>query len=119
MTQRKFCAVFMRGGTSKAIMFHARDLPAARDEWDGIFLAAMGSPDPTAGNSTAWAATPFIGFVSPAQDAPALSGETLPASAADRRLRVRVIAGELRLRRSAQALGWIEPLEAVQPCSCP
>ncbi|MBE0621641.1 MAG: hypothetical protein IH605_13695, partial [Burkholderiales bacterium] len=28
MTQRKFPAVFMRGGTSKAIMFHARDLPA-------------------------------------------------------------------------------------------
>jgi 2-methylaconitate isomerase len=46
MTQRKFPAVFMRGGTSKAIMFHARDLPAARDEWDAIFLSAMGSPDP-------------------------------------------------------------------------
>ena len=46
MTQRKFPAVFMRGGTSKAIMFHARDLPAARDAWDAIFLAAMGSPDP-------------------------------------------------------------------------
>ena len=46
MTQRKFPAVFMRGGTSKAIMFHARDLPAARAEWDAIFLSAMGSPDP-------------------------------------------------------------------------
>ncbi|MGP1679599.1 MAG: 2-methylaconitate cis-trans isomerase PrpF family protein [Burkholderiales bacterium] len=46
MTQRKFPAVFMRGGTSKAIMFHARDLPAAREEWDAIFLSAMGSPDP-------------------------------------------------------------------------
>ena len=46
MTQRKFPAVFMRGGTSKAIMFHARDLPAARSEWDAIFLSAMGSPDP-------------------------------------------------------------------------
>jgi 2-methylaconitate isomerase len=46
MTQRKYPAVFMRGGTSKAIMFHARDLPAARDEWDAIFLSAMGSPDP-------------------------------------------------------------------------
>lgn len=46
MTLRKFPAVFMRGGTSKAIMFHARDLPAARDEWDAIFLAVMGSPDP-------------------------------------------------------------------------
>jgi 2-methylaconitate cis-trans-isomerase PrpF len=39
-------AVFMRGGTSKAIMFHARDLPADRHQWDPIFLAAMGSPDP-------------------------------------------------------------------------
>jgi 2-methylaconitate isomerase len=39
-------AVFMRGGTSKAIMFHARDLPADRAAWDAIFTAAMGSPDP-------------------------------------------------------------------------
>jgi 2-methylaconitate cis-trans-isomerase PrpF len=46
MTQQKFPAVFMRGGTSKAIMFHARDLPAARSQWDAIFLSAMGSPDP-------------------------------------------------------------------------
>src|SRR5277367_2811243 len=40
-----FPAVFMRGGTSRAIMFHAKDLPR-REEWDPIFLAAMGSPDP-------------------------------------------------------------------------
>ncbi len=39
-------AVFMRGGTSKAIMFHARDLPPDRADWDPIFLAAIGSPDP-------------------------------------------------------------------------
>jgi 2-methylaconitate cis-trans-isomerase PrpF len=38
-------AVFMRGGTSRAVMFHARDLPD-RSAWDPIFLAAMGSPDP-------------------------------------------------------------------------
>src|ERR1044072_2672083 len=38
-------AAFMRGGTSRAIMFHARDLPD-RSEWDSIFLSAMGSPDP-------------------------------------------------------------------------
>jgi 2-methylaconitate cis-trans-isomerase PrpF len=36
----------MRGGTSKAIMFHAKDLPADREAWDPIFLAALGSPDP-------------------------------------------------------------------------
>ena len=46
MTQKKYPAVFMRGGTSKAIMFHARDLPADRAAWDAIFLSAMGSPDP-------------------------------------------------------------------------
>jgi 2-methylaconitate cis-trans-isomerase PrpF len=38
-------AVFMRGGTSKALIFHARDLPKDRAEWDAIFLSAMGSPD--------------------------------------------------------------------------
>lgn len=38
-------AVFMRGGTSRAVMFHTRDLPE-RAAWDPIFLAAMGSPDP-------------------------------------------------------------------------
>ena len=46
MAQKKYPAVFMRGGTSKAIMFHARDLPAERAAWDAIFLSAMGSPDP-------------------------------------------------------------------------
>ena len=43
--RKKLPAVFMRGGTSKAIVFHQRDLPADRAEWDAIFLAAMGSPD--------------------------------------------------------------------------
>jgi 2-methylaconitate cis-trans-isomerase PrpF len=38
-------AVFMRGGTSRAVMFHRKDLPD-RTMWDPIFLAAMGSPDP-------------------------------------------------------------------------
>ncbi len=38
-------AVFMRGGTSRAVMFQASDLPD-RAAWDPIFLAAMGSPDP-------------------------------------------------------------------------
>jgi 2-methylaconitate cis-trans-isomerase PrpF len=39
-------AVFMRGGTSKALVFHARDLPFERAARDRIFLSAMGSPDP-------------------------------------------------------------------------
>ena len=46
MTTITLPAVFMRGGTSKAVMFHQRDLPAERAEWDRLFLAAMGSPDP-------------------------------------------------------------------------
>jgi len=46
MALTRYPAVFMRGGTSKAIMFHARDLPAQRAAWDAIFLSAMGSPDP-------------------------------------------------------------------------
>lgn len=41
----RYRAAFIRGGTSKALVFHARDLPADRAEWDGIFLKAMGSPD--------------------------------------------------------------------------
>ena len=46
MKQRKIPAVFMRGGTSKAIIFNRADLPEDRSEWDAIFLAAIGSPDP-------------------------------------------------------------------------
>lgn len=42
---RRFKAAFIRGGTSKALVFHARDLPADRAEWDAIFLACLGSPD--------------------------------------------------------------------------
>ena len=44
--QRRIQAVFVRGGTSRALVFHRRDLPEARADWDPIFLAALGSPDP-------------------------------------------------------------------------
>ncbi len=47
MQQNKLPAVFMRGGTSKAIVLHARDLPADRNAWEPIFLSLMGSPDPS------------------------------------------------------------------------
>ncbi|MCC6534439.1 MAG: PrpF family protein [Burkholderiales bacterium] len=47
MKQLKLPAVFMRGGTSKAIVFQQKDLPAERALWDDIFLAAIGSPDPS------------------------------------------------------------------------
>ncbi|MCX5592567.1 2-methylaconitate cis-trans isomerase PrpF family protein [Alcaligenes endophyticus] len=46
MKQKSIPAVFMRGGTSKALMVHKRDLPADQDAWADIFTAAMGSPDP-------------------------------------------------------------------------
>lgn len=39
-------AIFMRGGTSRGLYFNRADLPADRDLWDGILLAAFGSPDP-------------------------------------------------------------------------
>ena len=44
--QRRVRAVFVRGGTSRALVFHRRDLPELREAWDAIFLAALGSPDP-------------------------------------------------------------------------
>ena len=46
MKQLKIPAEFMRGGTSNAVVFNAKDLPADRAQWDEIFLAAIGSPDP-------------------------------------------------------------------------
>ena len=46
MKQRKIPAVYMRGGTSRCLVFHDRDLPPAGPARDAILLAALGSPDP-------------------------------------------------------------------------
>jgi 2-methylaconitate isomerase len=46
MTQRAVPAVFVRGGTSKGLLFHAADLPTDPVERDRLLLAALGSPDP-------------------------------------------------------------------------
>src|SRR5438128_9466385 len=46
MTQRRVRAVYMRGGTSRCLVFHERDLPAPGPERDAILSAALGSPDP-------------------------------------------------------------------------
>lgn len=46
MKQLRLRAVFMRGGTSKAVMLRAADLPAERELWAPIFLGVIGSPDP-------------------------------------------------------------------------
>lgn len=42
----KIRCVYMRGGTSKAVIFHEKDLPADRSVWPRLFLKVMGSPDP-------------------------------------------------------------------------
>src|SRR5262244_617826 len=46
MSQRKIRAVYMRGGTSRCLVFHEADLPPAGAERDRVLLAALGSPDP-------------------------------------------------------------------------
>ena len=46
MSQIALRAVFVRGGTSKGLFFHRRDLPEERAAWDALFLSALGSPDP-------------------------------------------------------------------------
>ncbi|KAH6988186.1 PrpF protein [Ilyonectria sp. MPI-CAGE-AT-0026] len=45
-TQNSLPAAYYRGGTSRAIFFHDKDLPADRSKWDSIFLGSIGSPDP-------------------------------------------------------------------------
>lgn len=45
MDQQKIPCVYMRGGTSKALFFHEKDLPNNRMLWPEIFLKAMGTPD--------------------------------------------------------------------------
>lgn len=47
MSQQGLRAVYVRGGTSRALVFRAEDLPKNRGAWDPIFLAALGSPDPS------------------------------------------------------------------------
>lgn len=46
MDQAFIPAVFMRGGSSKGVFFHAKHLPADRARQDPIFLSVLGSPDP-------------------------------------------------------------------------
>jgi len=51
MIIREVPAVYMRGGTSRALMFHRHDLPEATADdgyaaWKDLFLKAIGSPDP-------------------------------------------------------------------------
>jgi len=43
---RKIPAVYMRGGTSKGLIFHEKHLPKDRNLRDRVILSAYGSPDP-------------------------------------------------------------------------
>lgn len=45
MYMSKYPCVYMRGGTSKAVFFHKKDLPSDELLWDNIFLKLMGTPD--------------------------------------------------------------------------
>ena len=45
MYMKKYPCVYMRGGTSKAVFFHEKDLPEDKNLWDEIFLKVMGTPD--------------------------------------------------------------------------
>jgi 2-methylaconitate cis-trans-isomerase PrpF len=46
MARLKIPAVFVRGGTSKGVFFHERDLPKDAALRDRVILQALGSPDP-------------------------------------------------------------------------
>jgi 2-methylaconitate isomerase len=46
MRNMRLRAAFMRGGTSKAVIFRRKDLPTDPRLWDAIFLQVIGSPDP-------------------------------------------------------------------------
>lgn len=43
--QKKYPCVYMRGGTSKGVFFHEKDLPGDKAVWPELFLKVMGSPD--------------------------------------------------------------------------
>ncbi|MEG1774385.1 MAG: PrpF domain-containing protein [Oscillospiraceae bacterium] len=45
MYMKKYPCVYMRGGTSKAVIFQQKDLPADQSLWDDLFLKVMGTPD--------------------------------------------------------------------------
>lgn len=44
--QRRLPAAYYRGGTSRAVIFKAQDLPPDRARWAAIFRGVIGSPDP-------------------------------------------------------------------------
>jgi 2-methylaconitate isomerase len=71
MTVSRIPAVFMRGGTSKGVFFHARDLPSQPRLRDALLLRVIGSPDPyarhTDGMGGATSSTSKVVIVSPSR----------------------------------------------------
>jgi 2-methylaconitate cis-trans-isomerase PrpF len=71
--QVKIPAVYMRGGTSKAVFFHEKDLPDDPDVRDRVILAAYGSPDPNRrqidGMGGAVSTTSKTAIISPSKNA--------------------------------------------------
>ncbi|MDC7787494.1 2-methylaconitate cis-trans isomerase PrpF [Rhodoplanes sp. TEM] len=69
MTASRIPAVYMRGGTSKGVFFHARDLPADPAARDRVLLRVTGSPDPYGkqidGMGAATSSTSKVVLVSP------------------------------------------------------
>jgi 4-oxalomesaconate tautomerase len=66
---RAIPGTLMRGGTSKGLYFHARDLPHSPRARDAALLAAMGSPDPRQidGLGGAHPLTSKVAIISPSQ----------------------------------------------------
>lgn len=66
---RKFPFVLMRGGTSKGVFFHEKDMPRARERWDAFLLDVMGSPDVTQidGLGGANSLTSKVAIISPSE----------------------------------------------------
>lgn len=69
----RYPCVYMRGGTSKAVIFHKKDLPEDRTLWADIFLKVMGTPDPKQidGMGGTVSSTSKIAVIAPSQRADA------------------------------------------------
>jgi 4-oxalomesaconate tautomerase len=70
---RAIPSTLMRGGTSKGLYFHAKDLPRPASARDAALLAAMGSPDPRQidGVGGAHPLTSKVALISPSKRADA------------------------------------------------
>jgi len=70
--QVRIPAVYMRGGTSKAVFFHENHLPKNPEIRDRVILAAYGSPDPNRrqvdGMGGAVSTTSKLAIISPSKD---------------------------------------------------